>query len=90
MMPWMVRRAPRVLCCLVCLWVTRTNCATVFSMHGIGGITGGLLTGIFAQRWVTALGASGLPQDGFMGGWLDGNWIQVWLLLFSHVLLCFL
>ncbi|KAK3822813.1 MAG: ammonium transporter 2 [Benniella sp.] len=45
----------------------------VFAVHGVGGIVGNILTGIFAQKWVAAL-------DGvtvIAGGWLDGNWIQV-------------
>jgi Amt family ammonium transporter len=45
----------------------------VFAVHGVGGIVGNILTGVFAQKWVANL-------DGFTvinGGWLDGNWIQV-------------
>lgn len=44
----------------------------VFSCHGIGGIVGNILTGIFAQKSVAAV--DGQEID---GGWLDGNWIQV-------------
>ncbi|KAF9920277.1 hypothetical protein FBU30_009917 [Linnemannia zychae] len=44
----------------------------VFAVHGVGGIVGNLLTGIFAQSWVAALdGATVIP-----GGWLDGHWMQ--------------
>ncbi|KAG0373622.1 hypothetical protein BGX24_011457 [Mortierella sp. AD032] len=45
----------------------------VFAVHGVGGIVGNLLTGVFAQSWVAAL-------DGvtvIAGGWLDGHWMQV-------------
>nr|CAG8494525.1 3978_t:CDS:2 [Entrophospora candida] len=45
----------------------------VFAIHGIGGILGSLLTGIFAQKDIAFL-------DGFTvinGGWLDGNFIQL-------------
>ncbi|KAK5810221.1 ammonium transporter 2 [Linnemannia elongata] len=45
----------------------------VFAVHGVGGIVGNLLTGIFAQKWVAAL-------DGvtvIAGGWLDGHWMQI-------------
>lgn len=44
----------------------------VFSCHGIGGIVGNILTGIFAQKSVAAV--DGQEID---GGWLDGNWMQV-------------
>jgi Amt family ammonium transporter len=40
----------------------------VFAVHGIGGITGNLLTGVFAQKYYA---------NGIDGGGLDGNWIQV-------------
>ncbi|KAK3829912.1 MAG: ammonium transporter AmtB-like domain-containing protein [Linnemannia elongata] len=45
----------------------------VFAVHGVGGIVGNILTGIFAQSWVAALDGSTV----IAGGWLDGNWIQV-------------
>ncbi|KAF9579211.1 hypothetical protein BGW38_004619, partial [Lunasporangiospora selenospora] len=45
----------------------------VFAVHGVGGIIGNILTGIFAQSWVAAL--DGTTE--IKGGWLDRNWIQV-------------
>lgn len=44
----------------------------VFVVHGVGGIVGNLLTGIFAQKSVAAV-------DGqiIKGGWLDENWEQL-------------
>ncbi|CAO3569095.1 unnamed protein product [Mortierella alpina] len=45
----------------------------VFAVHGVGGIVGNLLTGVFAQQWVAALDGVTVIK----GGWLDGNWIQV-------------
>ncbi|KAI9028413.1 ammonium transporter AmtB-like domain-containing protein [Hyaloraphidium curvatum] len=42
-----------------------------FGLHGIGGIAGAFLTGIFAQSGVTQLGGYTIK-----GGWLDGNWVQ--------------
>ncbi|ODM94307.1 Ammonium transporter 1 [Orchesella cincta] len=49
----------------------------VFSCHGIGGIVGNILTGVFAQKAVAAV--DGQEID---GGWLDGNWAQVgWQLI---------
>ncbi|KAF9361712.1 hypothetical protein BGX26_000067 [Mortierella sp. AD094] len=45
----------------------------VFAVHGIGGIVGNILTGVFAQSYIAGLdGVTVIP-----GGWLDGNWIQV-------------
>lgn len=48
-------------------------------MHYVGGLVGLILTGIFAQQSVIALGyPSGTPLEQIpLGGWLDGNWIQV-------------
>jgi len=45
----------------------------VFAVHGVGGIVGNLLTGIFAQSWVAALDGVTVIK----GGWLDGHWIQI-------------
>lgn len=45
----------------------------IYAVHGIAGIVGVLMTGIFAQASVAA-------NDGYAaidGGWLDGNWIQL-------------
>ncbi|CAI2163634.1 17837_t:CDS:2 [Funneliformis geosporum] len=44
----------------------------VFAVHGVGGIVGNLLTGIFAQQSVIILDGQELP-----GGWLNGNWVQL-------------
>ncbi|KAG0200302.1 hypothetical protein BGX28_006584 [Mortierella sp. GBA30] len=45
----------------------------VFAVHGVGGIVGNILTGVFAQKWVAAL--DGVTE--INGGWLDKHWIQV-------------
>jgi Amt family ammonium transporter len=42
-----------------------------FGLHGVGGIWGNLLTGIFAQKWIGSLDGSTIN-----GGWIEGNWIQ--------------
>jgi Amt family ammonium transporter len=50
----------------------------VFAVHGIGGIVGNILTGVFAQKEYAGLDGS----DPIPGGWLDGNYIQVvWQLI---------
>ncbi|KAF9998419.1 hypothetical protein BGZ65_006089 [Modicella reniformis] len=45
----------------------------VFAVHGVGGLVGNILTGIFARSWVAGL--DGTTQ--IRGGWLDGHWMQV-------------
>ncbi|KXS12177.1 Rh-like protein/ammonium transporter [Gonapodya prolifera JEL478] len=42
-----------------------------FGLHGVGGIAGAVLTGVFATSGVTELGGYEIP-----GGWVDGHWIQ--------------
>ncbi|KAL7624987.1 ammonium transporter Amt1 [Parahypoxylon ruwenzoriense] len=45
----------------------------VFAVHGIGGIVGNLLTGIFAADYIAALdGFTSIP-----GGWINHNYIQL-------------
>ncbi|KAF8169679.1 ammonium transporter AmtB-like domain-containing protein [Mycena galopus ATCC 62051] len=45
----------------------------VFALHGIGGLTGNILTGLFAADYIAALdGYSSIP-----GGWINGNYIQL-------------
>ncbi|KAI0199416.1 ammonium transporter [Astrocystis sublimbata] len=45
----------------------------VFAVHGIGGIIGNLLTGLFAADYIAALdGTSEIP-----GGWVNQNYIQL-------------
>jgi ammonium transporter, Amt family len=53
-------------------WIRIDDGLEVFKLHGIGGMVGSFLTGIFSQAWVTAL-------DGVStaGGGIDGNGVQV-------------
>lgn len=44
----------------------------VFVIHGLGGMAGNLLTGIFAQKSVAAVDGQIIE-----GGWLDSNWKQI-------------
>jgi len=47
----------------------------VFGVHCVGGITGNILTGIFAQKYIQNLdGALSFKKQ---GGWLDGSWNQI-------------
>ncbi|KAI9029247.1 ammonium transporter AmtB-like domain-containing protein [Hyaloraphidium curvatum] len=43
-----------------------------FGVHGIGGIYGCIVAGIFAENSIAQLDGATIP-----GGWLDGNWVQV-------------
>lgn len=52
----------------------------VFGIHGIGGVTGNLLTGIFASNTIAASDGTSIP-----GGWIDGNFIQILIQLAGSV-----
>jgi len=41
----------------------------VFAIHGVGGLTGSILTGIFADSWVFGLDGGDAP-----GGWINQRW----------------
>jgi Amt family ammonium transporter len=43
-----------------------------FGFNGVGGVTGCILTGIFAQKWVAALDGTVI-----LGGLIDGNPTQI-------------
>ncbi|KAE9964423.1 hypothetical protein EG328_010477 [Venturia inaequalis] len=60
------------LCTNINKWLRIDEGLDVFKLHGIGGMVGSILTGIFAQSWVSALdGVTKAP------GGIDGNGIQV-------------
>ena len=45
----------------------------IFAVHGVGGIVGNLMTGLFAADYIAALdGATSIP-----GGWLNRHYIQL-------------
>jgi len=44
----------------------------VFAIHGVGGMTGAILTGIFAQNYINTL--DGTPP---VGGWFSEKWDQI-------------
>ena len=62
---------------LVCYWASTSlkhklgydDSLDVFGIHGVGGIVGALLTGVFATRFVTG------GEDAV--GWVDGNFAQI-------------
>ncbi|KAG5785889.1 hypothetical protein H9Q73_000470 [Fusarium xylarioides] len=49
----------------------------IFAIHGIGGVIGDILTGLFATGYVPAL--DGVSGDAYAGGWWDGNYRQLGL-----------
>ncbi|KAG9302072.1 hypothetical protein G9A89_021116 [Geosiphon pyriformis] len=53
-------------------WLSFDDALDVFAVHGIGGIVGNLLTGIFAEKAIANLDGTDIP-----GGWLDHHWIQI-------------
>lgn len=53
-------------------WLRIDDGLEVFKLHGIGGIVGSFLTGIFAQSWVSALDGATLAPGG-----IDGVGVQV-------------
>ncbi|KAK4560500.1 ammonium transporter Amt1 [Recurvomyces mirabilis] len=54
-------------------WIRADDALDIFAVHGIGGLIGNLLTGLFAADYIAHL-------DGFtviQGGWLNRHWIQL-------------
>ncbi|KJZ77247.1 Ammonium transporter 1 [Hirsutella minnesotensis 3608] len=45
----------------------------IFAVHGIGGIVGNILTGVFGVSSIAALDGSAYPAI----GWADGHWVQL-------------
>ena len=54
-------------------WLHIDEGMDVFKLHGIGGMIGSFLTGIFAQTWVASLDGLGTEAAGAM----DGEGVQV-------------
>jgi Amt family ammonium transporter len=61
------------LCKNVDKWLRIDEGMDVFKLHGIGGMVGSFLTGIFAQKWVSSLDGLGSEYSGAM----DGVGVQV-------------
>lgn len=54
-------------------WIGADDALDIFAVHGIGGLLGNLLTGIFAVDYIAHLDGATVIQ----GGWLNGHWIQL-------------
>lgn len=48
----------------------------VFAVHGVGGMVGNILTGIFAADYIVNLTENDL-HNGKNGGWITHNWVQL-------------
>lgn len=71
---------------LVCFWMVAVvkpklgydDALDAFGVHGIGGIVGSVLTGVFATQFVTG--------DGGVEGALYGDWNQLWIQIKATVI----
>lgn len=72
-MPWMYLEVNRFFSLSLFLLLT------LMLVHYIGGLVGLVLTGVFAQQNIIALGyPEGTSLESIpIGGWLDGHWMQV-------------
>ncbi|MCY3772433.1 MAG: ammonium transporter, partial [Gemmatimonadetes bacterium] len=61
-------------CCWACAWLKYSlgydDALDVFGIHGVGGLLGAVLTGVFAVR-----------EIGNVPGAVEGNFVQVWIQL---------
>lgn len=70
----------------VCFWMVAVvkpkfgydDALDAFGVHGVGGIIGAVLTGVFATRFVTG-------EDGVQGA-LYGDWNQLWIQIAATVI----
>lgn len=70
----------------VCFWMVAVvkpkfgydDALDAFGVHGVGGIIGSVLTGVFATRFVTG-------EDGVQGA-LYGDWNQLWIQIAATVI----
>ena len=62
-----------VVCYFSCSWLKRAcgydDALDAFGVHGVGGVLGAILTGVFATRAINDMAGDGLPVGG-----VDGNW----------------
>ncbi|KAK3113712.1 hypothetical protein LTR53_008715 [Teratosphaeriaceae sp. CCFEE 6253] len=62
-------------------WMHADDGLDIFAVHGIGGVIGNLLTGLFAADYIAHLdGYTVIP-----GGWLNHHWIQLAIQLCDSV-----
>ncbi|KAF2755795.1 ammonium transporter-like protein [Pseudovirgaria hyperparasitica] len=56
-------------------WVKIDDSMDVFAEHGIAGILGLLANGVFGANHI--IGLDGVNMGVYVGGWVDGEWIQL-------------
>lgn len=58
-------------------WIKIDDSLDVFAEHGIAGMLGLLANGIFGANYI--IGLDGVNTDLFPGGWIEGNWKQLYI-----------
>lgn len=54
-------------------WISADDALDIFAVHGVGGLIGTILTGMFAADYIAHLDGVTVIK----GGWLNHNWRQV-------------
>lgn len=54
------------------LWIRVDDALDIFAIHGVGGLLGDLLTGLFAADYIAALGGTTIP-----GGFVNHHYVQL-------------
>ncbi|KAK4635566.1 Ammonium transporter 1 [Fulvia fulva] len=62
-------------------WISADDALDIFAVHGVGGILGNLMTGLFAADYIAALDG----HTHITGGWLNHNWKQLAIQLADSV-----
>ncbi|KAJ3199442.1 hypothetical protein HK099_003173, partial [Clydaea vesicula] len=65
-------------------WLGYDDALDAFGIHGMGGLVGNVLTGVFAQSWVASLDGAVNP-----GGAVEGHWILIGYQLVACVSIAF-
>ncbi|ODQ81916.1 hypothetical protein BABINDRAFT_160143 [Babjeviella inositovora NRRL Y-12698] len=58
-------------------WMRIDDTLDIFAIHGVGGLLGSLLTGIFASKRVARLNGVADIAGGIAGGWIDRHYLQL-------------
>lgn len=58
-------------------WLKIDDSLDIFAIHGIGGLVGNLLTGLFAADYIAGLDGVSIGDAAIAGGWLNHHWIQL-------------
>lgn len=54
-------------------WISADDALDIFAVHGVGGLIGNILTGMFAADYIAHLDGTTTIK----GGWLNHNWKQM-------------